>query len=152
MERFDQFEAVELEDWERTFLEAFVNEFGVESRAAKKAGVHPARVSSRAKESPTFRGLLAAARKLVDDTMEYEIMRRAFEPNERPVFQRGKLVAVMREYDNRHLQWLAERRMPEKYHLPTIVEFAGDRDGAVKFKMELNPADVQEEEDEPADA
>lgn len=134
------------EPWEKVFFEALTNNYGVLGKACDAAGVHEQAVKTRAKNSPTFKMMLEAAVRMVNDVMEYEAMRRALEPAERPVFQRGELVGVIREWDNKHLQWMLERRMPEKYHLPTRVEFAGDGEGVVNFKLELNPGLNQEED------
>jgi hypothetical protein len=136
------------EDWERAFLEAYINEYGVEGKAAKAAGVHPIRVRKRMQESPGFKDLYETAQRMVDDIWHYEAARRALEPSERPIFQRGKLVGVVKEYDNKHLQWYLERRFPETYHIPTRVEFAGEHEGAINFKLELGPSSAEKDEDE----
>jgi len=126
------------EPWEKDFLEGFVNEYGVLGKAAQAAGVHPNAIKTRAKNSARFRDLYEAAVRMVDDTLEYENVRRALEPNERPIFQRGQLVGVVQEWDTKHLEWVLERRMPEKYHLPSRIEFGGSgSEGAVNFKLSL---------------
>jgi hypothetical protein len=134
------------EPWEKPFFEALINEYGVLGKAYEAAGVHEKAVKARAKNSPTFKMMLEAATRMTDDVLEYEIMRRAIEPSERPVFQRGQLVGIIKEWDTKHLEWTAERRMPEKYHLPTRVEFAGDGEGVLNFKLELNPGGSSEDE------
>lgn len=132
--------------WEKRFFEAFVNEYGIIGRACDAAGVHENAVKQRAKSSPTFKMMLESAVRMVNDMLEYEGMRRALEPAERPVFQRGELVGVIKEWDNKMLQWMLERRMPERYHIPTRVEFAGDGEGVLNFKLELNPGAQEDEE------
>jgi hypothetical protein len=64
------------------------------------------------------------------------------------------LVDTILEYDNRHLEWLAERLMPDEYHLPLIVQFVGGDDADFTFRMgetdaplELPASDVQEHDD-----
>jgi hypothetical protein len=91
--------------------------------------------------------MLEQAYRMMNDALEYEAMRRAVEPNERPVFQRGEMVGVIKEYDTKHLEWLLERRMPERYHIPTRIEFAGDGEGVLNFKLELNPGGQKEDEE-----
>jgi hypothetical protein len=125
------------EAWEKDFLEALVNEYAIIGKAARAAGVHPNAVESRRKASPRFSALYDAAQKMIDDALEYENVRRALEPNERPIFQRGQLVGVVQEFDTKHLEWLLERRHPEKYHIPTRIEFAGQNADAVKFRLQL---------------
>lgn len=105
------------EEWEIVFINALSDELGVVGQAARKAGVHERTVMRRREESPRFEALYQAAQAAIDDALEYESLRRALEPNERPIFQRGKLVGVVREYDTKHLEWLLERRMPERYNL-----------------------------------
>lgn len=84
--------------------------------------------------------MLARAEGMVDELLEFESLRRALEPNERPIFQRGQLVGVVKEWDTRHLEWVLERRMPEKYHLQTRVEF-GASDNDVMFKLALGESE-----------
>jgi len=67
------------------------------------------------------------------------------EPSERPVFHQGRQVGVIQEWDTKHLEWVAERLLPEEFHLPTRIESQGDSE--VEFKLQLNPADDKEEKD-----
>jgi hypothetical protein len=138
------------EAWERDFLEALVNEYAVIGKAARAAGVHPNAVEARRKASPRFDALYSAAMNMLDDALEYENVRRALEPSERPIFQRGKMVGVVQEFDTKHLEWLLERRYPEKYHIPTRIEFAGHNADAVAFKLRLGdqPPELEAGEDE----
>lgn len=133
------------EEWEKPFLEAFVNEFGIEGKAARAVGIHPNVIRNRVKNSPRFADMYDEAQRMVDDTLEYESVRRALTPSERPVYQRGQLVGVVQEWDTKHLEWLLERRIPERYHIPTLVEFGGKAtDGAVKFKLALGDSEPKE--------
>lgn len=127
------------EPWEKKFLEVFVSStaYGTVSKAAEAAGVSSRVVEHRAKTSPMFKMQLDAARELIRGMTRYEIIRRALEPSQRPVFHRGEIVGYIQEWDNKHLQWVAERMMPEEFHLPTRIEFAGDHDGAINFKLDL---------------
>lgn len=136
------------EEWESTFLKAFTEEYGIEGRAARAAGVHPSAIHRRIKESPRFAMLYASAQRMVDDVLEWEALRRALEPNEKPIFSRGMLVGTVKEWDTRHLEWMLERRMPEKYHLLSRIEFGADKRGEVKFKLELGDSTPELESDE----
>lgn len=130
----------EPEEWEKTFFEALLHEHAVVGRAAEQAGVNLKAVERRRQESPRFAALLDRAERIVDDALEFESIRRALEPNERPVFQRGVLVGVVKEWDTKHLEWVLERRMPEKYHLPSRLELGtGERE--VTFKLALGEND-----------
>ena len=139
------------EDWEADFLKHYTQEFGVEGRAARAAGVHPKVVRKRVKESPRFAMLYAHAQQMVDDVLEFEALRRALEPNEKPIYQRGMLVGVVKEWDTKHLEWMLERRMPDKYHLQSRIEFGSDRSGEVKFKLELGDQTPELEESSESD-
>ncbi len=127
------------EPWEKRFIEAFLSRdaYGTVAKAAGLAGITTADVNRRVKESPTFKKQLEAARTVVKGIVDYEIIRRAVEPYDRPVFQRGELVGYIQEWDNKHLQWVAERMSPELYNLPTRIEFAGETDGAINFRLDL---------------
>jgi len=127
------------EPWEKLFLEAFLSKeaYGTVAKAAGIAGVTTADINRRVKESLTFKTQVDAAREVIKGVTRYEVIRRALEPYERPVFQRGELVGYVQEWDNKHLQWVAERMMPEEFHLPTRIEFAGETDGAINFKLDL---------------
>jgi len=127
------------EPWEKPFLEAYISSaaYGTVAKAAEQVGVNTTIVNNRVKVSPNFKLQLDAARELIKGMTRYEIIRRALEPNEKPVFHRGEIVGYIKEWDNKHLQWVAERMMPEEFHLPTRIEFAGDHDGAINFKLDL---------------
>lgn len=127
------------EPWEREFLEAFISSaaYGTVAKAAEAAGINTTMVNNRMKASPGFKMQVDAAKELIRGMTRYEIIRRALEPNEKPVFHRGEIVGHIKEWDNKHLQWVAERMLPEEFHLPTRIEFAGDHDGAINFRLDL---------------
>lgn len=124
------------EEWEKKFFEALLNEHAIIGRAAKAAGVSVQVIERRRRESIRFSQMLDRAEAMIDEALEYESLRRALEPNEKPIFARGQMVGVMREWDTRHLEWVLERRIPEKYHLPSRVEL-GTRESDVTFKLAL---------------
>ena len=124
------------EEWEKAFFEALLSEHAIVGRAAKVAGVSLQVIERRRRESIRFAQMLDRAEAMIDEALEYESLRRCLEPDERPIFQRGQLVGVVKSWDTRHLEWVLERRMPEKYHLQTRVEF-GARDNDVMFKLAL---------------
>lgn len=126
-----------MEEWETAYLEALTNEYGIHTRACRAAGVHPDAVERRTRDSPRFAQLRRSADEMVASMWDYEAARRALEPFERPVFQGGKLVGVIREYDNKFLQWYLERKYPEKYHIPTRIEFGQGSADAINFRLSL---------------
>lgn len=146
---------IEVEDegpeqpWERKFLQSFLMEtYGTVAKAAKEAGIEAEVVRRRERESPRFRQNLAQCREILRDTVRYEIIRRALEPSVRPVFHQGKQVGEIQEWDTKHLEWVAERLLPEEFHLPTRIESQGD--GEVEFKLQLSTQtakDVSDQDD-----
>lgn len=136
------------EPWERDFLREFLTEtYGTVAKAAKAAGVTTDTVRRRERESLRFRQNLATSREILRDTVRYEVLRRALEPSERPVFHQGRQVGVIQEWDTKHLEWVAERLLPEEFHLPTRIESAA-HDGDIKFTLELNPGKAEEPPEE----
>lgn len=132
--------------WERYFLNAFFVKYGTISMAAQEAGVSEQAVTDRVKASPEFKKALAFCEERLRDTIRHEVIRRAIEPTEKPIYNRGKLIGVVYEYDNRHLQWVAERMLPNEFHLPSRIEFQGGADGEVNFKLELGSGDQKEDD------
>lgn len=138
-------------DWARTFLQAYADpeSLGTISKAAKKAGVTRQTVHNRLKDDLIFKTLYEQAQEELKDIIRKEVMRRAIEPYERPIFQRGELIGHVKEYDNRHLQWVAERLMRDEFHLPTIIELTNEVTGAAfVFRMgetenELEPQTLE---------
>lgn len=130
--------------WEREFFNGFLLRYGTLGEAAKAAGVTEDLVNLRAKAEPVFAKRIEIIRKQLREMVDREIMRRALEPSRRPVVFRGKIVAYVEEWDTRHLEWVAERLMPEKYHLPTRVG-EGLGDGELNFRLELSPGREEEE-------
>lgn len=132
--------------WEDAFFEAYMGRFGVIPQAAAEAGITSQTLSRRKATHPEFRAKLKAAEASVAGLLEYRAMSLAFDGYERPVFHRGNLIQMVREYDTRHLEWMLERMMPEKYHLPERVRLEGAGGEAVRFVFEMG-----EKDDEPVD-
>lgn len=140
----DELTSVDIpEEWEAKFFESLLGEHAIVGRAAKAAGVSLQVIERRQRESVRFAAMLARAEAMVDELLEFESLRRALEPNERPIFQRGQLVGVVKDWDTRHLEWVLERRMPEKYHLQSRIEF-GASDSDVTFKLALGDSEPAE--------
>lgn len=144
------------DDWARAFLQAYDEHYAALTPAAEAAGVHPETVKARIARDTVFATLFDAAKDRWKDAVRAELNRRAITPSERPVYHKGELVDTILEYDNRHLEWLAERLMPEEFHLPLVVQFVGGDDADFTFRMgeadlplELPPGDVIEHPDEP---
>lgn len=144
-------------DWALRFLQEWPkNHFSI-GRTADAIGIARRSFKHRRDNDPAFAALVDEAMEQFRETIEGELVRRALEPSERPVYHKGELVDTILEYDNRHLEWLAERLMPDKYHLPLVVQFVGGDEADFTFRMgeaepalELPPGDVVDHDDEPA--
>ena len=62
-----------------------------------------------------FRTALTAAQALACDLLEAEIVRRAVEGIDEPVYQQGRLVGFVRKYSDRLLELAVKGGLPEKY-------------------------------------
>lgn len=125
--------------WERHFFHNFLLKYGTVGAAAETAGVSKQIVEDRIKESEVFAARMEEIKEYLKDMVRQEVFRRAVEPAEIPIYNRGILVGKRLEWDNRHLQWVAERLLPNEFHLPSRVEFQ-EGDGSLEFKLELGPA------------
>ncbi len=142
------------DDYARAVIEAYPLEYGIVSKALKRAGVKKERFYLRLKQDRIFAALWEETQEHFKDTLRQEAIRRAIEPNIRPVYQGGIEVGTIAEWDNRHLEWVLERVLPEEFHLPTRVELTAGKDSDFVFRMgeaepalELPPGDTQEQED-----
>lgn len=138
-------------DWAARFLEAWPKNYFSVGRTCDAIGIARRSFKHRRTNDPAFDALVEEAMEQFRETVRAELTRRALEPSERPVYHKGELVDTILEYDNRHLEWLAERLMPEEFHLPLVVQFVGGDEADFTFRMgeedhtlELPPGDVQE--------
>lgn len=145
------------DDWARKFFDAWPKNYFSIGRTCDAIGIARRSPKNRCSKDPVFAALYDEMMEQARDTIRYELNRRAIEPSERPIYQGGILVDTVLEYDNRHLEWLAERLMPEEYHLPLRVEFARPDEADFTFRMgeaddpsalELPPGDVTDSEDD----
>ena len=98
----------------RLFLTAFA-ETGNVSRSAAVAGVDRS-TPARWRESDTrFAAQYAEAEVAAVELLEAEARRRAVEGVDKPVYQGGQLVGVVREYSDTLLMFLLNGAAPEKY-------------------------------------
>lgn len=144
-------------DWVKNYVDAWPQNYYSTARTLKAIGLNARRFDARRKHDPVFATLLEQLHEDARDTIRTELVRRALEPSERPVYHKGELVDTILEYDNRHLEWLAERLMPEEYHLPLRVELVRPQDADFNFRMgetdeplQLPPGDITETDDTPA--
>ncbi len=142
------------DDWAWTFLETYLNPQnnrpGVISQCLRAAKISRDVYQNRLKDDLQFALLVNEAREQLIDALEGEAYRRAFNPDPRPIYQRGELVGHAPDVDNRHLEWYLERARPDKWHIPSVVEFvSGDAPGAFKFQMGETPLELEAGEGPP---
>lgn len=130
-------------NWERRFFHAFLMEYGTVGKAAVSAGVTKDDVEKRLKDNPTFAARMEEIRDYLKDMVRQEVFRRAVEPVEIPIYQRGVLVGKRLEYDSVMLRWVAERLLPEEFNLATKLE-SGNGDGSIDFHLQIGKPKEEE--------
>lgn len=100
---------------QRLFLEA-LSEIPRISRAAAKATVSMDQVSRwRKSDDQRFLQAFEVAFRMGVERAESELWRRGFEGVEKPVYQSGRLVGTVREFDTPAAMFMLRGAMPEKY-------------------------------------
>ena len=98
------------------FIET-LSKYGIVTVAAKEAGQLDTRLLyEKKKQNPEFAERWDKAIERSIDLLENEARRRAFEGCDRPVFQKGVQVGVIREYSDTLLIFLMKANRPDKYH------------------------------------
>jgi len=111
----------------RAFLAAFA-EVGTVTRAAEISGVCRKSHTNWLKSDSDYADAFALAEQQACDRLEQEARRRAVEGVDKPVYQRGVKVGVVREYSDTLLIFLMKGAMPEKYKDRVSQEFSGRLD------------------------
>ena len=137
------------EDRRRVFLEALATTGSMQAAAAAASphctGRRPGYETFRdlIRSDPAFAEAVAEAKQRALGRVEEEIARRAFKPDERPIFGKdGALLGVQTDHRNANtlLLRLAERLDPEawtpKKHLSGTVSHQHDHSHAVMFALE----------------
>lgn len=107
---------------------AFLREFAVCGnvlRACHAAGVSRASVYGDWLKQDAFRALYDQAVDDAADLLEEEARRRAVDGVEKPVYQQGRLVGLVREYSDALLTLLLKGKRPETYRERHQHEHAG---------------------------
>lgn len=78
------------------------------------------------REDADFKKAYQAAREQAIEAIEDEATRRAYEGVERPVYQGGKQVGMIREYSDTQLIFLLKAHRPQKYRDNAKIEHTGD--------------------------
>ncbi len=97
---------------------------------------------------PAFRDLWVAARDVGDQIRHLRRVdladKHAIEGTERPVFQQGKRVGVIREWDHKLLQWLIEADDPAKYR-PKAPGVSGNVNVGVVVEFNVGEPELDSE-------
>ncbi len=118
-------------DWRSRFLESFSEDVQREIEAGTIAVE-----------------LVDRARDVLYRMLEEESWRLVFEPPQRPVYQRGELVGFEPIVQTKHVEWMLERHLPERYHLATKTELlaSGGKGISFTFQMGDQPLEIEEGE------
>lgn len=108
--------------YQKMFLDDFAKH-GVMAQACRVAGVDVSLLRYWRKDV-AFEEAFQAAREASDDTLRYEVYRRAVEGVERPVYYQGEVVGHETVYSDRLLEFQAKARMPE-YREKQQLEVSG---------------------------
>ncbi|MEQ8769224.1 MAG: hypothetical protein RIB60_01810 [Phycisphaerales bacterium] len=151
------------EDRRRVFLEVLATTGSMQAAAAAASphctGRRPGYETFRdlIRSDPSFAEAVAEARQRALGRVEEEIARRAFAPDERPIFGKdGKLLGVQSDHRNANtlLLRLAERLDPEawtpKKHLSGTVSHQHEHSHAVMFALEARHVLLLEPHDQEA--
>lgn len=126
------------ESWKPLYLEAFAK-YGVVTHACEAIGISPSTVNRHMNSDPEFAKGVAEAKDIVRDRLRKVLVERAVEGWMEPVYQQGEHVGDIRRFDNKLAMWLAERMMPEDYHLEE--QRLGDDGRSITFKFVLGEKD-----------
>jgi hypothetical protein len=110
-----------------SFLEALKATCNI-TRACEAARIGRSAVYSWRKEDPSFSDDWREALEIAGDALQDEAVRRAVEGVDRPVFQGGQLVGVVREYSDTLLVLLLKGAKPERYRDRQEVRHDGQVD------------------------
>lgn len=103
------------DSWERAFLEQYEVSLGNIAEAARKTGIDRRAVYRRKQSDPAFARAFRNAQDALIDSLEAEVLRRAHDGVEEPVFRNGKEVGSRRHYSDTLAQFLLKTRKPEVY-------------------------------------
>lgn len=111
-------------DWAERFLEK-LGQCGVIEHAARLAIVGKRTVYERRDADPEFAAAMSAALESHIQVMEQEMIRRAVEGTERPVFHQGLECGRIREYSDTLLIFALKAKRPDVYRENIKHEHAG---------------------------
>lgn len=116
------------------------------STAATAAGVAKCNMYDWRNASPEFREEWDEALETGTDKLEDELWRRGVEGVDKPVFQGGKQVGVIREYSDTCIIFTAKARRPEKFRDAHHHEISGRDGGPIETRQEINLSALTDEQ------
>lgn len=129
----------------RAFLAAY-SEVGNITQAAIVAGVSRQSHYDWLKEDADYPQAFRTAGEEAGERLEQEARRRAVTGIDKPIFQGGKQVGVVREYSDTLLIFLMKGNMPEKYKDRVHQEHSGLNGGPININKNIDLANLTEEE------
>jgi hypothetical protein len=120
------------------FLDAFTT-CGQVYKAAYACGIVPARHYRWLQQDEVYRRSFAEAEQIVADLLESEVVRRAVEGTEEPIYRAGELVGTTRKYSDLLLIFATKGAKPDKYADRQRIDH---RVTAVKVYEGFDPDDV----------
>jgi hypothetical protein len=120
------------------FLECLTEIVSV-TRAAKKARIGRRTVYDWIKNDASFKEKFNEACEVATARLEDEVIRRAFEGTNKPVYQGGKKVGTIKEFSDTLAIVLLKARAPEKYK----ERFAGELSGQGGKDLFTNKSDEE---------
>lgn len=122
-------------DWQKLFLKAY-EETGYIGYSAAKAGVSRRSVEHCRAKDPIFRKKFKRSARIARSVVADELMRRAVQGVEEPVFQGGKQVGTIRKFSDVCLIFLAKALAPKKFNRAPYrppEELAGEAEFAIRL-------------------
>jgi hypothetical protein len=95
--------------------------------------------------NPDFRDDYLEARGYSDDQIRAELVRRAIDGIDEPIYHQGVMVGEVRRYSDRLLEFLARTRLPEALALQAHrqqIEVSGPEGGPIEVQQGVSLADV----------
>jgi hypothetical protein len=126
--------------WVKPFLDGLAKGYTV-GRAAKDAGISDRTAYQLRTRDDRLRVAWAEAANRGTDMIEQEAYRRGVDGVDRPVFQGGQEVGVVREYSDDLLKFILRARNPSRFRDNLKLEVSGPNDGPIETRQLIGGMD-----------